>query len=358
MATITERAGVSGAKVWRVRIRRSGYPDQTATFKSKSDAKRWATTTEAAILEGRHFVSQKSKKHSLADAIDRYLDDQLLALSESEQRNRKRHLEFWRKHLGKMTLAQLCNDAEPIRETMALLRRSKTKRGGLRSAGTTNRYFASLSKLFTSAMRWGWASSNPMRLVDKLPEPAGRDRFLSDDELHRLLEATAASTDPYLDIVVKLALTTGGRYAEIMGLTWSDVSLDRQTVTFRKTKNRDVRTVPLVEPALGAVTALSERKRADTDLLFAWSRPDLPKNIQAGWKRALKEAGITDFRFHDLRHSCASFLAMNGARPSELAAVLGHKTLSMVKRYSHVSEAHTADLVRSMAERRFGGGKS
>ncbi|MEM8682889.1 MAG: site-specific integrase [Pseudomonadota bacterium] len=331
----------------------SGYPDQSATFSSKTAAKKWAKVTEAAIIEGRHFSSQKSKQHSLAAAIERYADDHLPALSQSERRNRTRHLDYWKKHLGKMTLAHLCNDAEPIRQAKKRLIRSQTTRGASRSTSTINRYHASLSKLFTCAMKWGWCPSNPMLLVEKGAEPPGRDRYLSEDELERLLEATAASADPYLDIVVKLALTTGGRYAEILGLTWRNVSIERETVTFRDTKNKESRTVPLVEPALAAVVRLYESRRKDSELLFPWSRPDRPKNIRKGWSNALEAAAIEDFKFHDLRHTCASYLAMNGARPSELAAVLGHKTLAMVKRYSHVGEQHTASLLRDMAARRF-----
>lgn len=353
MATITERINAEGHKAWRVRIRRSGYPDQNATFKSKTDAKRWATTTEAAILEGRHFVSQKSKRHTLADAIDRYLDDNLPKLSRSEQANRTRHLKYWNKHLGKMTLAQLCNDAEPIRELKKQLSKANTIRGTIRSPATVNRYHASLSKLFTTAMRWGWASANPMQLVEKAQEPAGRERYLSDDELEQLLRATAESKDPYLDTAVKLALTTGGRYSEVMGLSWSDLSFERQSVTFRNTKNKESRTVPLVEPAWSCCTTLHQARRTDTDLLFAWSKPDQPKDIRRGWDNALAAAGIENFTFHDLRHTCASYLAMNGATPSELAAVLGHRTLQMVKRYSHVSEPHTAALLRDMAAKKF-----
>ncbi len=353
MATFDRRTSRDGKQVVRVRIRMRGYPDQSATFKGMKAAKDWAKVTEAAIIEGRHFSDQKAKRRTLSEAIERYSEHNLLKLSASEQRNRTRHLAFWKKHLGKITLAHLCNDAEPIREVKQKLKRSKTTRGEIRSASTINRYHASLSKLFTCAMRWGWANSNPMKLVEKDEEPAGRDRYLNETELAALLEATAVSKDPYLDIVVKLALTTGGRYAEIMGLTWANVSIERETVTFRDTKNKESRTVPLVEPALTAVTTLYENRRQDTELLFAWTRPDLPKNIQKGWQNALEAAVVENFTFHDLRHTCASYLAMNGASPSELAAVLGQKTLAMVKRYSHVSEPHTAELVRKMAAKRF-----
>lgn len=354
MAVIDERISKKGKKTFRARIRLRGYADQSATFNTKTAAQKWIKVTEAAIIEGRHG-SQQAKHHTLAEAIDRYLDDNLPALSQSEQRNRTRHLEYFKKHLGKMSLQQLCNDAEPLRLQMKKLAKGQTSHEKPRSPATTNRYYASVSKLFTCCMKWGWASSNPMRLVDKLHEPDGRDRFLSDAELERLLTATAASKDPYLDIAVKLALTTGGRYAEIMGLTWSSVSLERESITFRKTKNKEIRTVPLVEPALSAVKTLHDDRRKDTDLLFAWTNPDKPKNIRAGWVNALKAAKIQNFKFHDLRHTCASYLAMNGARPSELAAVLGHKTLAMVKRYSHVSEIHTAELMKDMAAKRFGG---
>ncbi len=354
MATIIERTTASGRIVQRVRIRLQGYPEQNATFKTKKEAKEWAKITEAAIIEGRHFASKKSKRRTLTDAIERYTDDNLPKLSMSEQANRARHLAYWKKHLGRMTLAHLCNDAEPIRQAKKRLSRSQTKYRGMRSPATVNRYHASLSKLFTTACRWGWANSNPMKLIEKAREPDGRERYLAEDELKALLEATAASKDPYLDIAVKLALTTGGRYSEVMGLTWKNVSLERGSVTFRKTKNKESRTVPLVEPALSAVTKLHESRREDTDLLFAWSKLDQPKDIRRGWQNAIDAAGIDDFTFHDLRHTCASYLAMNGASPSELAAVLGHKTLAMVKRYSHVSEVHTSDLVRKMAAQRFG----
>ena len=98
-------------------------------------------------------------------------------------------------------------------------------------------------------------------------------------------------------------------------------------------------------------------RRIDTDLVFPSSiHPDQPVDLRAPWEAALKRAEITDFRWHDLRHSTASYLAMNGATLAEIAEVLGHKTLAMVKRYAHLSEAHTAKVVSRMIERLFGGG--
>jgi integrase len=91
-------------------------------------------------------------------------------------------------------------------------------------------------------------------------------------------------------------------------------------------------------------------------LVFPGHNPQQPIDLRTPWEAALRQAGIEDFRWHDLRHSCASYLAMNNATLADIAEVLGHKTLSMVKRYSHLSEAHTSKVIARMNEAIFGGG--
>jgi len=125
MATIVERITASGRKVQRVRIRLKGYPEQNATFKTKKEAKDWAKITEAAIIEGRHFASKKAKGRTLGDAIDRYLEDNLPLLSESSQRGRRRHMEYWKKcRGGTATAARWLVDCNPVRTTVAEVRMS------------------------------------------------------------------------------------------------------------------------------------------------------------------------------------------------------------------------------------------
>jgi len=121
------------------------------------------------------------------------------------------------------------------------------------------------------------------------------------------------------------------------------------------TKNGERRVVPVVGKALELLKDHAKVKRSDTSLLFP-SKVDSqkPMDLRAPWKAALTKAGIEDFRFHDLRHSAASYLAMNGASLAEIAEVLGHKTLQMVKRYAHLSEAHTAGVVERMNKSIFG----
>jgi len=196
-----------------------------------------------------------------------------------------------------------------------------------------------------------------MRKVSKSKEPRGRVRFLSDDERKALLTACQESTSAYLYPVVVLALSTGMRQGEILNLAWADVNLDKQYIILHETKNGERRRVPLSGLAHTEIKKLSKIRRIDTSLLFPHATPRLknqPFDLRKPWDDALEKAEIKDFRFHDLRHSTASYLAMNGASLAEIAEVLGHKTLSMVKRYAHLSEAHTSKVVASMNAKIFG----
>ena len=221
------------------------------------------------------------------------------------------------------------------------------------------RYLASLSHLFTLAVKeWGWVEDNPLRKVTNPKLPRGRVRFLSDDERERLLQACRESTDPYLYPVVVLALSTGMRAGEALSLTWDRVDLERGRIVLEETKNGERRLVALTGHALEVLSNHNKVRRLGTSLLWPGRKnPKEPASVRRAWLDALKAAEIEDFRFHDLRHSAASYLAMNGATLAEIAEVLGHKTLQMVKRYSHLSEAHTAAGVERMNKAVGGGGQ-
>ena len=100
--------------------------------------------------------------------------------------------------------------------------------------------------------------------------------------------------------------------------------------------------------ALELLQEHSKVRRLDTDLLFPGKNPEKPIDLRKPFDNALKQAEIADFRWHDLRHCTASYLAMNGASLAEIAEVLGHKTLQMVKRYAHLSDGHVSSVVESM----------
>lgn len=352
MATIEERRTPGGAVTHRVKVRLRGYPEQTSTFERKTDAKRWAQQTEAAIREGRHFKTAEARRHTLTELLGRYRRDDL-AKHPKKLRDQSQHATWWEEQLG----ARLLSDITPalIAEYRDKLANGITKRGTMRAPATVSRYLASLSRALTLAVQeWGWLDDSPMRKVSKPKEPRGRVRFLSDEEREQLLRACREHSDTLYAIVV-LALSTGARRTEILSLRWSQVDPNRGVILLEETKNGERRVLPLAGHALDLMRERAKLRRINTDLVFpSRSTPPKPLAIQNIFERALKRAAIEDFRFHDLRHSAASYLAMNGASLAEIAEVLGHKTFQMVKRYAHLSEAHTARVVASMNARIFG----
>lgn len=355
MASIRKRTNKDGSTSYRVDIRLKGFPPQRATFARLTDAKKWVQQTESAIRENRYFKSAESRKHTFGELVDRYIKDALPTKSADFEKSQKAKMNWWKEQLGHHVLADVTPSL--ITECRDRLLAETTKRGITRSPATVNRYLAALSDAFSVAVKeWEWLEDSPMRKVKKPKEPRGRVRFLSEDgERPRLLKACEESSNPYLYPVVVLALSTGMRQGEIMGLTWEDVDLHQGRATLHETKNGERRVVPLSGKALELLKAHAKVRRLDTNLLFPGKNPHKPMDLRSPWEAALKKAGIEDFRFHDLRHSAASYLAMNGASLAEIAEVLGHKTLQMVKRYSHLSEAHTAGVVARMNARIFGG---
>lgn len=358
MANIEKRISDDGKASYRVKVRLKGHPIQSATFERKTDAAKWAQSTESAIRENRHFKTTEGKRHTLAELIDRYAMA-VLSRKPKSARDQLRQLQWWKAEIGSYTLADVTPSL--IAQYRDNLANGVTHHGKPRSPATVNRYLAALSIVFTTAVKeWGWVDDTPMRKVTKPKESRGRVRFLSEDERPRLLKACKESSNPFLYPVVVLALSTGMRNGEIMGLTWDVVDLNRGRAILHDTKNGERRAVAITGHVLELLKELNKIRRIDCNLLFPANeikpqKPQKSMDLRFPWRAAMEKAGIQNFRFHDLRHSAASYLAMNGASLAEIAEVLGHKTLQMVKRYAHLSEGHTAKVVESMNYKIFGG---
>jgi len=360
MANIESRRAHDGTVSYRAKVRLVGHPATSATFARLTDARRWVQDTESAIRTGRYFTVAEAKRHTLADLVDRYITE-VLPSKPKNAANTKLQLLWWKSKLGALTLSNL--NASAIVQWRNTLQTTNTLRRRPMAPATVVRYMAALSHALNVAMKdWEWLEDNPMRRVSKPKEPRGRERFLSDDERTRLLSECQASSSRWLYTVVVLALSTGMRSGEIMGMRWPQVDLRRGQILLRDTKNGASRVVPLSGLALTLVQAAAKVRRIDTDLVFFGNPPTQPGrairpvDLKKPWTTAVAKAKLQDFRFHDLRHSAASYLAMNGASTIEIAAILGHKTLQMVKRYSHLANSHTATVVASMNNKIFGGG--
>ena len=353
MANIMERLTADNKIAYTARIRVKGFPQQTATFARKTDARLWAQKTEASIWEGKYFSQAESKKHTFSDLATRYIKTAIGNKSPKVRIQYQQQLKKWCEMIGDRSLAEI--NPAVISECREKLSEEKTHLGKIRSSASINRYMAVLSSIFSVAVReWQWVEENPVKKIKKLKESEGRNRFLSEDEIDRLIKACRESKNKNLLLAVVLSLSTGARQMEIWGLKWREVDLNEGTATLIETKNSQIRVVPIQSYALELMREKSKFMRIETNLVFPSTvDPQKPFDFRKAWKAALRKAQIDDFRWHDLRHSAASYLAMNGASIREIAEILGHKTLQMSMRYAHLTENHSKSLVKAMNKKMF-----
>lgn len=372
MATVQKRKNDDGTVSYRVMVRLKGFPQASASFGRLTDAREWAAKTESDMKAGRYFSAAKLK--TLDDLCDNYkiaASANLKSWSEVERR-----LDWWRVKAGKEVVGAITPPR--IAEWRDELLATPKKFGGVRSPADVNRTIAALSSAMSHAVKeLGWIERNPCERVKKPKEAGGRIRFLSDDELPILLDAVRVSEHPDLLPAVLLALTTGARKGEILGLRWSQIDFKRRTITLNhgETKNNAGRALPLSGEVAELLQARNKVRKIDDDRVFPPREKHKELVLREPWKAALVAAGIdlrnatrnrrhqkadegrespvmtSDFRWHDLRHTAASYLTMAGVSAIEVARVLGHKTLSMSLRYSHLAPDRVTELGDKLAAR-------
>jgi integrase len=368
MATIRERIDSTGKKSYHVQVRIKGFPPQTNSFPTKTLAKQWAAHVESELREGRYMPRAQAQRRTVKELLDEYREKVLTTLKPKQVSSQGPQLDWWSKKLGAYSLADLTPAAIGKCRDELLQTPFGRNNDRMRTPATVVRYMAVLSHAFSVAVKeWQWMPESPMSKVKKPKVKNERMRYLSDDEQSRLLAAAKISANHYLHTILITALSTRMRYGEIMNLRWSNVILDDADdlglILLETTKNREPRGVPLVKNACVAIKALRQEHAAKNDghvkadhLLFPSEEDaDKPVEIRKAWETALRRADVKKFRFHDLRHTAASYLAMDGATAPEIAEILGHKSLQMVKRYSHFNKAHIAKVMARMNQSRLGG---
>jgi integrase len=371
MATIERRERQSGV-VYLADVRIRGFPRQKKTFKRLTDAKIWAQQTESAIRRGEfRDVHTTARKKTFKALIERYRSDVFSQKAQKTQDGEKYIVDRWDKALGKYVLSSI--NSELINRTLLEIEAEGDRRqkNGHKNPDTppptqpksrrTMKYYRdTLAMVFKHAAKWAWIGHDPMDNVKPITNLRNeRIRYLDDDERNALLAACRASSNRQIYPLVVFALSTGGRKGEILGLTLDDVDLKRGIAVFRNTKNGETRVAPLVghlkEILQAQINWVKEKykgmeEKPSRRWLFPSRNGQAPIDIRKPWEKARDAAGLVDFRFHDLRHSTASYLAMSGASQLEIAEVLGHRTLQMVKRYSHLSESHVKGLITRLDE--------
>ena len=206
---------------------------------------------------------------------------------------------------------------------------------------TVNREITCLSNLLNTAVTWKRIKSNPIMKIKRLKEPPGRVRYLSLEEINRLLGNCPDPPHP-LRAIITVALTTGMRKGEIFGLKWEYIKPESRFIILPVTKNNTSRLVPANDTLLRTLADLPR----NSDFVFLGRKGKPFVDLKISFKEACRKAGIEGFRFHDLRHTYASHLAMRGVHMRALQELLGHKNIQMTQRYSHLSPEHLQGAVK------------
>lgn len=331
----------TNSNIWWIRYIDAGGKERREKAGSKSVAIQLYRKRKQQALEGKKLPE---KLRARAVLFNELLDDAIehcqSQADPSEDGRYSCKVDLIRKGLGSIAVESI---------TPQLISRwlSKTKKEREWRPATANRYKALISLAFRLGIENGKCENNPARNVRRMRENNERIRFLSkkeEDRLRKAIEEECPDRMPELDI----ALNTGMRKSEQYRLKWQDVNLKAQRITLWKTKNGTVRHLPLNRAALQAFQGL-KKKSDGQGAVFESERGSNPLlNPRHWWDSVIEKAGIPDFHWHDLRHTFASRCIMAGVDLRTLQQLLGHKTLQMVVRYSHLSQSHELAAVEKL----------
>jgi integrase len=325
MATIDQR----GKRSWRARVRLPGYDDKTRTFDTRAQAEAWAERIERELQNGHDTIPNLHAEPTLAEALERY-EKEITKDKKGQEQERRRIAQWRRRELSKLKLSKLST------QHLVTFRNERISAGAKRS--TVRLDLALISHLFTIARKeWGLTYlANPVANVRQLKADKWRDRRLSAEEFARFERALETCYNRAIPVNVRFALETAARKSELLKLLWSDIDLKRRVMILRDTKNGDDRRVPLTTKA---VELLDQLPRGELERVF----PITSNAITAAWRRILVRAEIEDFRYHDLRHEATSKLFERGLEIMEVQRITGHKTLSMLLRYTQMNVDRIVD---------------
>lgn len=341
MATIVK----TPSGTWKALIRKTGWPATAKTFRTKRDAEDWSRRTEDEMVRGMYIHRAPAERMTLETALKRYLQEVTPTKRASTQIGEHKKSQALIKHLGKYSLAGLSADiVAQYRDTRLAGDEDETGKRVPRSNNTVRLELALLGHLFTIAIK-EWGIGLPFNPVSNIRRPApgaGRNRRLTPAENKRLLVAVDAYSNPMFSWIVRIALETGMRLSEIAGVRVGQVDMLKRVVRLEHTKNSSPRTVPLTKAATSSFQAALDNplRSPETDLVF-FGEPGRdgirrPYLFDKAWNDAKKAADLVDFRFHDLRHEAVSRLVEAGLSDQEVAAISGHKSMQMLKRYTHL----------------------
>jgi integrase len=312
------------SKDWYIDYRIEGKRCKRRIGPNKKLAEQVLMDIEVKQAKGDYLGVHEVKKMLFADCLDEYLSwAQVNKGANTYALNRfcaDRLRETFTGYLSGLTAKQVEDYKVKRRETVA--------------PATVNRELAMLKHMCTKAVEWGYLKANPLKSVKFLKEPPGRLRYLTRQEMDTLIVACSAHLRP----IVLMALHTGMRKSEILGLRWQDIDFAAKTITVRQTKNNEPKVIPMNQTLYAELH--SRPRHLHSDYAFCNAAGERYDEVKRSFKTACRKAGIKDFRFHDLRHTFASHLVMNGINLKTVQHLLGHKDIRMTLRYAHLSREH------------------
>ena len=333
---------------FRVRITRQGKSTLCATFYSRLEAVQWAKQTEAQLRLGLYeeSVTPIMTNHEVLfeEAANHYMKTH--TIHKKIIRCETSRLQILIKRWGNLPVSKI------DKSSVITLRDDLLKMG--RSGETINHYFNTISKLFQMLNgEWELRIPNPINGIKRMPSSKGRRKRVNLELESRLLYGCDKLSLPLLRSIIQFALQTGMRRGELMGLTWTDVDLSNRKAYLHQTKNGEPRQVPLTRQAMAVLESLPK----DSERVFPMGMSGLRCQFER-LKRHLKKDWngcganpFNDLRFHDFRHEALSRLSDAGLNVIELSHISGHKTLAMLKRYTHPShEAIFSKLDKKIKE--------
>ncbi len=343
---IKEYEKKDGTKTYYAEVRRKNAKPIRKRCNTLTEAKNWVRRTESDLLDGKHVPDNKARRYTLSDLIDQYISTHL-SRHPRRLKDQTPHLEWWRANYGTKSLMEITPFL--LSQARQQLLNGITSRKTPRTNSTVNRYYSSLSRAFTMAYQeLQWINDNPFKRVSKLKENVGRNRFLSKEELKTLLDNAKISRNPHLYGMILIGASMGFRFGESINLQWKHVDFENGFITLESTKNGDRRVVPMPEQVISYLKNL-EAPKLPEDFVFPSKDPKKrypPSMIRKSFHKVLTVSGISDFKYHDLRHTCASHIAMNGGTQGELMEILGHRSPAMTKRYAHFSKEHISRILQ------------
>ncbi len=353
MAQILTRANKAGDPRYTARVRLNGR-QATKTFASKKSAQTWARKIEGDIEQGRFGSPGKRRPSSVGKVIETFIEDHISRYEDA--RTMKARLQWWKTEIGSIPIRELSNaDIATGRDKLA---KRQNRAGNPVTGSTINRYIAALS----TVLQWAVQDErlievNPARQTRRPKVVMTDPQFIEDrKDIDALRIAAAKDRDPMALPLILTVLATGMRRGELYRLRWPDVNLREGLLHIPKTKNGKPRTLRLAGATLKGLEAWSKVRRLADDRVFPPydDGGDGRTRIDAIWRRLRKTTPRTDVKFHGLRHTAGTWLSQEGFHPSDIARVLGHKSLAMALVYQHLTDQRRDEIANKLTHAMFG----